>query len=401
MNEEHSEFGMLETSLNEKIEAAVDFSGIKSGGGVQLALNFLEEIKSIRDSRLNLHYIFPPEGALHSYGRTLNDISCIFSPPGVVSRLAFEHGVLQRWFRLKNIKVCYTYFGAGLPCPPSIASVVSVAYPIICYPESPYWSYVMCLPKLRARILNHARVQRLKKATTIVSETAVMQRRLARLLDRPEKEILVCPPAVTAFLTSKITSPVLTFNILCISGLSKHKNLWRLPEIAKELKRRVPPGIPDFKIHITASREAWISSLPSVALTIWEDVRDHFIFHGNVHPSDIQRLYSDADLLLSLSDLESFSNNYMEAWRARVPLVASNRDFAREICGSSAAYVEPHDPKAVARAILALFQDHSRQAAMREEGDQLLARLPSRCDKAKQILDLIVEGAPEIKDQQD
>jgi hypothetical protein len=46
----------------------------------------------------------------------------------------------------------------------------------------------------------------------------------------------------------------------------------------------------------------------------------------------------------------------MEAWKANVPLLVSDRDFAREICGDSAVYCEPHDVDDIAVQMLAFVR---------------------------------------------
>lgn len=375
--------------MSEIHEILIDFSGIKSGGGVQLALNFLEEISSKSSPFLSFSFVFPSTGELFNYGVGVESHRCLFSPSNPAKRLLFEYVALQRWILNKRIEVCYTFFGAGIPTSDKVVSIVSVAYPIICYPDSPYWKNIDWKTLLRIRILNWARIKRLKVADVIITETPVMQRRLARELRRNPDDILVSPPAVSDFLTPVLRRKGSTFNIVCVSGLSIHKNLWRLPEIAYEI-RKIDP-LSAIRFNITVSITEWSSHvLPLLSSRkIWPAVMSMFIFSGNVPSSEIQRIYADADALLSLSDLESFSNNYMEAWRARIPLIVSDRDFARGICGESAIYIDPHCSLSSALIISKFAADLSFQDKMVLQGDRRLQSLPSRSEKVDEIFTLI------------
>lgn len=372
-----------------KTPVVLDFSGIKAGGGVQLALNFLEEVAASPPPDMELFHVFPRQGALAQHAQSIAGPRRLSCPTSPIRRVLFEHSTLQDWIRKNGIRAIFTFFGAGIPHPPAVVSIVSVAYPILCYPESPYWQHIGARQRLAKSLLNRARVRRLKSATRIVVETQVMRRRLSRVLGRAESEIVVGAPAVSGFLEPVGPRPGGTLDVLCLSGMAPHKNLWRLPRIAEELARMLPGSLPGIRFHLTVGKEAWRADLDPADRAVADALEGLFVFHGSVHPRDIGNLYAKADVLLSLSDLESFSNNYMEAWRARVPLVASDRDFAREICGDSAAYAEPHDPAGVARAIAELHGDPARRQRMLEAGDRLLALLPSRTEKMRQIFDVI------------
>src|SRR5262249_52811670 len=128
-----------------------------------------------------------------------------------------------------------------------------------------------------------------------------------------------------------------------VSGNETHKNLWRLYDIAGHA---LGGGLRDFVFSLTVTKEAYLRRL--AGRTLDPAILDgHFEFLGQVPPQQIMRVYENADCVVSLSDLESFSNNYMEAWKVGLPLIVSDRDFSRAICGDSALYVDPHDAESV------------------------------------------------------
>ena len=350
----------------------LDFGAIKTGGGVQLALNFLDHVEysPLRDHNLTL--AVPDIGPLSTrrYGPLFERV--ITSPRSYLARLFFEYFRLQRIMRTEKIDAVFTFFGAGLPHPKRIVSLVTVAYPIICYPESPYWGYISWRRKVRIRALNFLRKHRLKSASKIIAETEVMKSRLATTLRCEPDKIVVIPPAPTDYVTPRDTDrrgKVFLFP----SGNDDHKNLWRLYSVAQCLLAK---GMNDFLFVLTVDRGSYMRKLRETAID--EQILDkNFHFIGSISPDRIMDLYNLGDYVVSLSDLESFSNNYMEAWKVGIPLIASDRDFARGICGDGALYVEPHVADDVADKFIAVTENANLRARLVESGRERLTRLPS------------------------
>ena len=92
-----------------------------------------------------------------------------------------------------------------------------------------------------------------------------------------------------------------------------------------------------------------------------------------------------------LSDLESFSNNHMEAWKVCVPQIVSDRDFARDICRDSAVFIEPHNPKQVAITLSEVLNNDALLRALVENGRIYLEQLPSQKERMHKILQLILD----------
>ncbi len=352
----------------------LDFGAIKSGGGAQLAVTFLEYLEQHAPRGHDFALVLPEVGPLAAPNRRNRSLATLVSPQSYARRLRFENGELQRFIAESGIEALFTFFGAGLPHPPSVRSVVSVAYPILCYPESPYWRNAGLVERTRFRALNLLRVRRLRQASSIITETEVMKRRFSRLLRFPEDKIRVIAPAASAYvreLGRGVDSPARRFAF--VSGSDTHKNLWRLYGVAKCAIER---GFRDFTFHLTVTRDGYLRCL--AGRRIDRGIIDrHFVFLGPVPPREIMRVYESADCVASLSDLESFSNNYMEAWKAGLPLIASDRDFARAICGTSAVYVDPHEAGAVVEGLRRVHTDAALRRRMVREGRRRLETLPS------------------------
>lgn len=352
-----------------------DFGAIKTGGGVQLSVNFLSLLDRLKPADMNIFLLIPEVGALSKLSLAGKYAGLFVSPNSFGKRFLFEHVHLQNLIRRNRIDHLFTFFGAGLPHPKDVRSVVTVAYPIICYPESPYWNYLDRNKQAYVRCLNILRRHRLRNASAIIAETTVMRTRIARSVKFPAERITVIPPVPSQYVEPiKSQRALPSRRFLFISGNDSHKNLWRLPSIAQYMRAM---GEKDFMFLLTTSREAYLKSLKEPGVR--EDFIDaHFTFLGSIPPQRIMEVYRQADVVVSLSDLESFSNNYMEAWTTRLPLVVSDRDFSRNICKDSAVYVEPHSPEEVAKQLCLVAQDHSLKDRLVKAGIERLSHLPTQ-----------------------
>lgn len=371
----------------------IDLSSIRGGGGLQLALNFISLLNKEEFSERKLFILASAEvGPLTSSQFTVIGVV----PNSAWRRFLFEYIKLPALLKKHEITAIYSFFGAGLPIVGGRRSVVNVAYPIICYPDSPYWSRVPAFQKAKKIIWNLVRVRRIAGATVIVCETPVMGRRIQKRVG-PIMPPLVIPPAASEFINDTPVSdalerirksPTLLTRVLVLSGLAFHKNVWRLYEVALCLRAR---NI-SVRFVCSFSREDFIDHVKHCARlnNIDYSALGFFEFRGPVSPEKIGEMYSDCGSLINISDLESFSNNYMEAWRASVLLICSDRDFSREICRETALYCEPHDPQSVADAIARMVGSSDDEFALRlRRGKELLAKLPTQSQRASAILRLL------------
>lgn len=365
-----------------------DFSAIKTGGGVQLALNFLDSVFAREWPGVCLFVLLPDSGEVANYRLPIPAARQLRCPSSVWRRAWFERTALQSFIRENGIVVIKTLFGAGLPHRASVRSVVGVAYPTICYPDSPYWRYLPWGAAALQRLKDAARRWRLQAADQVIVETPVMQRRVAAHCRLAMMRIAVLAPAPSDYLRNAprriYRAAPLTF--LFLSGPSPHKNLWRLPAVANALIEAGVHG--QFRFVISCERHALSTELrhfPSAAA--------HFDFRGAVASRDIQSVYDEADVLVNLSDLESFSNNYMEAWKAQVPLLVSDRDFAREICGDSAVYCEPHHVGEIATRMLAFLRGDVDVRMLVANGALRLQRLGDQDSRMERIRSMLLACA--------
>lgn len=369
------------------MKTLIDFSPIKSGGGAQLALNFLTVLNEFKSGFGEVAILvsdrFPFLDRLSAH------LEVVMAPGDPAGRLKFEWLALRTEIRRRGVTHVYTFFGPGLPKMSGVTQMVGVAYPILCYDDSPYWSHLPFGRRTITRLKNYARKRRLRGVDVLVFETDIMRSRSIAAIGLDPSKCYVLAPTPTSFLKSSPLRPRPDgeTRFLFLSGADPHKNLWRLPGI-----------FPKLLAEKHAAR-FWLSITEEAFLKVCRDqgarvdrrlVREFVRFLGPVAADQIQTLYDQIDVVANISDLESFSNNYLEGWLSGRPILASDRDFARSICGGSAIFVEPHSETSLFDGVALICRETAIAAQLAAVGQERLALLPSMEQRLRRLANLIV-----------
>lgn len=364
-----------------KSKILIDFSPVKKGGALQLASNFFKNLSTQNTDNVD-YYILVPQNFTLSYFQEAKFVKKVFiAPTNPVMRLFFEYFTLHRIIKNYQINKILTCIGSGLPHPKNVISVIGIAYPSICFPESEYFNQISTLKKVKKYIFDWLRIKRIRRANGIFVETDLMKERLSKIAKISPSKITIIPPTCSDYLDVDEKNLSKENKILLLSSDYYHKNLWRFYEIAKILKGQ------NYKIKftLTISKKQWLNSLSEK--TIDENlIQNYFEFLGPINPKNISSLYQKSKLLMLISDLESFSSNHPEAWKAKIPQIVSDRVFMRSVCKDSAIYVNPHNPTEVAESIIELLNNKELQQMLINNGEKLLAELPSQQERTDKIL---------------
>lgn len=131
----------------------------------------------------------------------------------------------------------------------------------------------------------------------------------------------------------------------------------------------------DFKFYIT------IDPYSQTALKIYEkaklyNVHSFFKFLGYVPISKGPELYDSCDLVIQISNLETFSANYPEAMARNKPLLVSDYPFSRDACGEAAIYINTENKLEVVRTINLLMNDEELIKSLIQKGKEQLKSFP-------------------------
>lgn len=167
-------------------------------------------------------------------------------------------------------------------------------------------------------------------------------------------------------------------NILYLTANYSHKNIKIIPKIIDEIIH-FNEGL-NFRFYISLTKEELKFS----------DKYDQYITYlGRLGQEEIRSLYSQMDIVLMPTLLEIFSTTYLEAMHMKVPIIASDMGFARDICGNAAYYCSATDAKQYAAAIIDLNHSPTLREKLIVAGEKNLTRFGDSMDRTKKYLEII------------
>ncbi len=215
-----------------------------------------------------------------------------------------------------------------------------------------------------------------------IVQTPIAASGLARQLKIPESNIEIIPNCYNQlFLQNNDSFRKETTNEKLIFALAyPHyaKNLDLIPDIAAILKKS------DMKFK-------FVMTLPinnKLTLQIMQkakdlDVTDLILNVEHLTLPECCQWYDKSDILFLPTLLETFSASYIEAMTRQRPIITTDFDFARDVCGNAAEYFEPMNPLAASMAITSVLNNPKRYKELVQNG---LNRLKSFPDPSTQYM---------------
>lgn len=165
--------------------------------------------------------------------------------------------------------------------------------------------------------------------------------------------------------------------LLCVSANYQHKNLGIARKIACYLRERYP-----------LFRFRFVFTLSSNQYNVSDDLKEHFAFIGKVDVSECPSLYEQADIIFQPSLLECFTATYPESMRMKRPIITTDLEFARGLCGNAALYYSPLSAEQAAECIYRLSNDDNLKSQLVDAGQKQLAYFDNYSERAEKIISL-------------
>ncbi len=170
--------------------------------------------------------------------------------------------------------------------------------------------------------------------------------------------------------------------MLTVSSTAVHKNLKIMVPVAEYLEQEHPNF--NFRFVLTCDKAPFL--LP-------EHLTKHFVFVGKVDVSECPNLYEQADIMFMPTLMECFTATYPEAMRMEVPIVTTELEFARGLCGDAACYYSALDAKAAAEAIYKVATDKGYRLQLIGNGKEQLKKFDNYEQRAEKLLHILEEIA--------
>lgn len=348
----------------------IDCTPLWAGGGVQVAIAFLETVKSkdtvewvaaVPDQMLHL---LPPSIAADSRILAFKKASHLDRVKLRLKMTCVEKAV--------DPDVVFTIFG-----PPYFRAhaphVGGFALPRMIYP----------LPgsgrrSIMEKVLNVLRARMLRKLDHIVVETDTVKDRLSRVLRLPTSHISVIGNCVNPLVARVHPVPrqkTGVTGILTPSVHYAHKNLEIIPHVAAAIQSQRPDLDFEFRLTLPGQSSAW-KRISHAAERL--GIVRRIVTLGHLDLCSLGDEYARADIIFLPTLLEASTAVYPESFHFQRPVVTSDIDFARDLCGNAAIFVDPNNGQSAAESIVRLVEDASLYKDQVKAGIwQLATKYPS------------------------
>lgn len=364
---------------------------IKKGGGQQVATNFVENMREL-DTGLNITYAVTRDTFLHNQLKEHNE-KLIVVNPGLISRAIFSYLSLNKTVNSLQLDVIYTLFGPGL-FHKKVLSITGCAYSNIFFPEIKFWRGYNFIKTIKLKWTDKFRLKNTLRSHAIIFENAAMQKRAIELFKYPRDNTKLILPSISTYKTLNLPNDFGSrlekidkshFNVLMLTGWHKNKNIEIVPYVLKQLKVK---GVEDVSFVITVDKQH-PESLKLINVAKDLGVINNIVFFNSVLPNQVPQLFSKVNAVALFSLLESFSNNIIEAWYFKKPLIISNEEWSRSICGKGAVYVDRLDANSITDNILKIKCDIGYKNTIINKGESVLLNYPNPKQKVEKQLEFI------------
>lgn len=323
------------------MKVLINAANLHSGGGVQVASSFINELSSISYSIIEYFDIIVSS----EVDKNINQCSKNF----------FKNYKVYNIFGLKNYNksinlfdaydLVFTIFG---PCyhPIKGINLVGFAQPWIIYPSNECYSMLSSVEKLKFKLKFFLQKKFFKKSDFCVVELEHVKQRLIELDIFKDSHVEVVYNTVSNVYFSpekweKIK--IMPSNKMKIGLISRdyfHKNTNILPKVKEILQNKYNQDV-DF--YVTFNKEEWLNKSSYF--------QENIINVGPLKVNECPYFYEEMDAIIFPSLLECFSATPLEAMIMKKPLFASDRAFIKDVCLDFAFYFEPTDPESAAAVI--------------------------------------------------
>lgn len=362
----------------------INCSNLRAGGGLQVADSVCTQLDCF--SQHQFHVVLPfrlrttkdqlkhfPNVEVYSY-EIPNSFATI-----VRGRDEFLDNLVDKY----KVDAVLTIFGPSRWCP-QVPHLSGFAMAQLVIPDSPFCVRMSLFQKVKWKLWCMVRQWSFKRSARYFwTENPYISAKLEKLLLNSQVY------TVSNFYNQIFDHPenwIRTIKLpefdgvtcISISTHYPHKNFEILIKSVRLLKEKYPEVQVRFVLTFTENE-----------MPIPEDVRDSFVFIGKVDVAECPSLYEQCDIMFMPTLLECFTASYPEAMRMGKPIITTDLEFARGLCGDAACYYSAVDPNAAAEAIYKVATDREYARRLVEYGKKQLKTFDNYNQRAEKLISIL------------
>ena len=344
--------------------------GLRAGGGLTVGLNCLRGLREARPD-YEMMALVPAGCGYEEQCATLAIPFTAFPANALYPlwRLWFDQvqvpGAARRW--AADVLLSMNNQAAwAVSCPQVV--LLHNAYSI--YPVADWWSLLGAFDRasiLLQRALFAAIAPR--RCARVAVQTPVAARRLEEHYGIPADRLAVVPNAIAVEHHGPETDAGRQLGlrmraaargrtvVLTLARYYPHKDLEFILRVARALRDRDDRR---FVFFITIAAEQHPGARALLARIGRERLSEDVVNLGPLDFGQLRGAYDAAQICFLPTMLESMSGTHLEALHYQLPIVTTERDFARDACGTAAHYFPVGDVDAAVRQLSAVLDGSAR-----------------------------------------
>lgn len=367
----------------------INTSNLYVGGGVQVALSFINELKSIESK--NEYYIFlskPVDNQINE-----NDFDERFhfyliekSPAKLFTRSKIRKQMDNLESQI-NPDIVFSVFGPTYWTPKS-KHIMGFAVPWVLEKDSIAYNELKPLKRFKMKLwVKYISYYTKINTDNYIIETSDGKEKLSKVLNINLKNIYVVSNTYSSvFNDSKYIEPQHSkyiklpekekdeFRLLLISHNHPNKNLKIINKLLPLLKMH------NVKFVLTITQDDYE--------LLFNKHNKNIINLGSVSQESCPSLYTQCDAMFLPTLLEVFSASYPEAMKMKKPILTSDLSFARDVCGNAAFYFNPLDENDISNKIIELVNNKNLRDELVNNGIEKLNTFETSRSRAEKYLEI-------------
>lgn len=362
----------------------INATNLSGGGGAQVADSVCRYLQDYPQH----HFVAVLSKALDKTAKAIEDYPNVevvrynYPRRDWYSFITLRNKYLDQLVERRHIDCVLTVFGP-MKWRPKCPHVCGFALSQVVIPESPFFKQMPFIRWIKARL--QAKLWAFifwRSASVFYTENELITQRLQKLFWK-RKVFTITNNYNQVFdhpgnWKKILLPPFQGVQLLSVTSAGGHKNLPIALDVAKILRLEHP----DFKFRFVFTIDE--KEFPVVP----EELKDCFCFTGKIDISECPSLYDQCDFEFQSSLLECFTATYPEAMVMKKPIITTDLEFARGICGNAAVYYNPVSAKSAADAIYNLSIDKVLQETLIKNGVEQLQRLDTNEQRVSKLLSL-------------